>query len=284
MQQLANGLIVGGIYSLTAAGLSLTWGVLSVLNLSQGEMYAFGAYLGFVLVMLTKLPYWAALLGSFASLAIVGIVVERVALRPVRKSGVVYGYITTFAVSFILQNLLILIWKADPRIFPTPYVDTTLRLGGVTFTLQQLIVFLTCWVIIGMLYYLLHYTKLGLAIRSVSQNTDTANLMGIAVNKTIAMTFALACGLAGISGALIGPTQLLYPSMGAATGMKLYAVILIGGLGNVFGTVMAGFLLGAIEGICNTFIASTFRDVLPFVMIIAILVTKPNGLFTRSAR
>ncbi|MCR4425605.1 MAG: branched-chain amino acid ABC transporter permease [Firmicutes bacterium] len=282
LQQIVNGLIIGGIYSLTAAGVALTYGVLQVLNLSQGDMYMVGAYIALALVVGPKLPYGLAVVAAFLGIALIGLVTERVALRPVRRSGTIYAYITTFAVSFILQNVAILVWTADPRLFPTRYTSVTLSVGGVSFTLQQLIVFIACWAIIGALYYLLRFTKMGLAIRSVSQSIDTASLMGIPVNRTISLTFALATGLAGVAGALIGPSLLVYPAMGSLTGMKIYAVILMGGLGNVFGATMAGFLLGAIEGVCAAFVGSTFRDVLPFVAIIAILLYKPSGLFTRS--
>lgn len=282
LQQIVNGLIVGGIYSLTAAGVSLTYGVLRVLNLSQGEMYMLGAYVGLSMVTMWHAPYWVSVIGAFLAIAMVGLLTERVALRPVRRSGTMYGYITTFAVSFIIQNIAILIWTADPRIFPSRFAEVNLSVGGIYFTLQQLIVFIACWAIIGLLYCLLHYTKWGLAIRAVSQSIDTSNLMGIPVNTVIALTFALATGLAGVAGALIGPSLLVYPSMGSLTGMKIYAVILMGGLGNVFGTCLAGFLLGAVEGLINAFVGSTFRDIFPFVVIIAILLYKPSGLFSRS--
>ena len=282
LQQIVNGLIVGGIYSLTAAGVSLTYGVLQVLNLSQGEMYMLGAYIGLSIVTSLHAPYWVSVVGAFVGIFILGLVTERVALRPVRRSGTIYAYITTFAVSFIIQNMAILVWTADPRIFPSRFAQVNLSIGGVYFTLQQLIVFIACWAIIGALYCLLHFTKGGLAIRAVSQGIDTASLMGIPVNAVIALTFGLATGLAGVAGALIGPSLLVFPSMGSLTGMKIYAVILMGGLGNVFGTFMAGFLLGAVEGLFNAFVGSTFRDILPFVVIIGILLYKPSGLFSRS--
>lgn len=282
-QQLVNGLIVGGIYSLTAAGVSLTYGVLRVLNLAQGEMYMLGAYIALTMVTAMHAPYWVGLLGAFAGIAVLGLVTERVALRPVRKSGTMYAYITTFAVSFIVQNIAVLVWTADPRIFPSGLAQINLSIGGVYFTAQQLMVFIACWVIIGLLYCLIRFTKFGLAIRAVSQSTDTSSLMGIPVNYVISATFALATGLAGVAGALIGPSMLVYPGMGSLTGMKIYAVILMGGLGNVFGTSLAGFLLGAIEGVFASFVGSTFRDVMPFLVIIAILLYKPSGLFSRSS-
>jgi branched-chain amino acid transport system permease protein len=282
-QQIVNGLIVGGVYSLTAAGVSLTYGVLRVLNLSQGEMYMLGAYLALMAVTVLHAPYWVSIIVAFMGIAFLGLLTERVALRPVRRSGTIYSYITTFAVAFIIQNVSILVWTADPRIFPTSYAAVNLSVGGVYFTLQQLIVFIACWAIIGVLYCLIRFTKFGLAIRAVSQSIDTSSLMGIPVNYVIALTFAIATGLAGVAGALIGPSLLVYPSMGSITGMKIYAVILMGGLGNVFGTSIAGFLLGAIEGLFSSFVGSTFRDVMPFIVIIGILLYKPSGLFSRSS-
>jgi branched-chain amino acid transport system permease protein len=283
-QQIVNGLIVGGIYSLTAAGVSLTYGVLRVLNLAQGEMYMLGAYIALSMVTLLHAPYWVSLIGAFIVIGFLGLLTERVALRPVRRSGTMYAYITTFAVSFIVQNVAVLVWTADPRIFPSGLAQINLSVKGVYFTMQQLMVFIACWVIIGILYCMIRFTKFGLAIRAVSQSTDTSSLMGIPVNFVIAATFALATGLAGVAGALIGPSMLVFPGMGSLTGMKIYAVILMGGLGNVFGACIAGFLLGAIEGLFASFVGSTFRDVMPFIVIIAILLYKPSGIFSRSSK
>jgi len=280
VQQLVNGLMLGGAYALVAIGYTLIFGVLNLLHLAHGEVFMVGAYLGLVLA-LAGFPLWVALLGAMAGAALLGVIVERVAFRPVRHRGShVTPLMTTIAIGLILQHAVVKIFGPDQVAFPNVMAVRQFELGPVTISSLQLVILGTSLGLMALLNLFLNRTRLGLAIRATAENPTVAGLLGVNVTLAIIVTFAVASALAGAAGVLLAWNfTAVSPFFGVKIGLKGLAIMLLGGLGNVTGAMVGGLIVGVVEVLSVAYLESSYRDAFAFAVMILILLVRPTGLF-----
>jgi branched-chain amino acid transport system permease protein len=279
VQQLVNGLMLGGAYALVAIGYTLIFGVLNLLHLAHGEVFMVGAYVGLALA-LAGFPAWATLGGAMLAAAVLGIVVERVAFRPVRTRGShVTPLMTTIAVGLVLQHAVVKLYGAEPVAMPAPFAAESFDLGPLTLSTLQLLIFGTSVALMVLLEVFLRVTTTGMAIRATAENATVAGLMGINISLAIVVTFAIASALAGAAGVLLAWNFTgLSPFFGVKVGLKGLAIMLLGGLGNVTGAMVGGLVIGVVEVLSVAYLASSYRDAFAFAVMIVILLVRPTGL------
>ena len=279
VQQLVNGLMLGGAYALVAIGYTLIFGVLNLLHLAHGEVFMVGAYVGLVLA-LAGAPFWLVLVGAMASAALLGVVIERVAFRTVRDRGShVTPLMTTIAVGLILQHAVVKIFGGEPVAFPPAIGTAQYTIGPVTLTALQLVILGTSVALMVLLNVFLRGTRMGLAVRTTAENPTVAGLLGVNVSLAIVVTFAVASALAGAAGVLLALNfTAVNPFFGVKAGLKGLAIMLVGGLGNVTGAMLGGLLIGIVEVLSVAYLASSYRDAFAFAVMIAVLLIRPTGL------
>lgn len=275
---LLYGLSLGGLYVLTAIGFTLVYGILNLVNFAHGEMYMLGAYLAVFATTTLRLNLAAALGLAALGAAAVGALTERVAFRPFRKTSELNGMIASLGVSLVLQHLAVLIFSAQPIMLRVPTTDIVFRIGGASLNAQRLVILAASGALIGGLYWLIEKTAIGRAIRACAQDFEMARLMGIDTNRVIMLTFALGAATAGVAGALIAPLFMLDPFVGIRALLKAFVVVVVGGFGNVWGSIAGGLLLGLAETFVITFISSRWVDGIVFAVIIVALILRPTGL------
>jgi len=284
-QQLINGLSLGAIYALIALGYTMVYGILKFINFAHGEVFMLGAFSGYYLGKLfnvqTESFTWAIiiLLLTMIITAIIGVIIEVLAYKPLRKSSKLTVLITAIGVSLFLQFGGQLVFGADPKAFPNLINNFNINFLGVTISFVQVIVILFSLVLMIVLRFIVMNTKIGTAIRAVSNNLTAASLMGININKTISFTFILGSSMAGAAGILYAisyPT--IDPLMGLLPGLKAFIAAVLGGIGNFPGAVLGGFLIGVVETLTVGYISPTFRDAIAFAILIIILLFRPSGL------
>jgi branched-chain amino acid transport system permease protein len=278
LQQTFNGLVIGSVYILAALGLTLIYGILVQINFAQGEILMISAFAGYFAATLLKLDYFLCIILAALLGALLGVVLERVAFRPLRHASALAPLVATIGISLAIQNLARAWWTADPRQFATIYLDQIIRLGGISFSVQRLIVLVLSGLTIAALYYGIQRTYVGKALRATSQDAEVAGLMGIDINQVVLITFAIGGGLAGAAGALLGPLLVVQPFMGGAIMLKAFAIVILGGFGNVQGTILAGFILGLIESYITGYLIGSWVDIAVFAILILMLAIKPTGL------
>jgi branched-chain amino acid transport system permease protein len=284
IQQTLNGLVVGSSYVLTALGLTLIFGMLDMLNFAHGELLMVGAFLALAITTGLGLSYFFAIPFSMLIVAILGILMERIVFRPLRDSDRINLLVSSLGISIILQNAVLLIWGPDPRSLSSPFSDAQVHLGSAVLSGHRLFVFVVSLILIGVIYYVVQKTKLGVAMRTCAFDMETAKLMGIPANMIVISTFAIGAGLAAAAGALLAPIFSVYPTMGVMATMKAFVVVLLGGIGNISGAIVGGFLLGLIETYAAGYWYSEYKDVIAFLIMILILLIKPSGLFGKHIR
>ncbi len=285
IQQAINGISLGSIYALIALGYTMVYGILKLINFAHGEIYMIGAYAGFVAATMLKLPFIPTLLFAMAAAAVVGMLIERLAYRPLRRAPRIASLITAIGVSLFLQNGMIVVATPQPRTFPAIFESTIYKVGGIIINSQQILIFLVALILMLFLTYVVHYTKIGKAMRAVSYDTDAARLMGINVDRVISYTFALGSSLAAAAGVLVGIYyNSIDPLMGMMPGIKAFVAAVLGGIGVIPGAVAGGLILGIIEAMVSGFWSSTFRDAVAFSILILILLFRPAGLFGKNVR
>ncbi|TKI56577.1 branched-chain amino acid ABC transporter permease [Brevibacillus antibioticus] len=285
-QQLVNGLTVGSTYSLIALGYTLIFGVLGIINMAHGQIFIFGSLVGLVLMTSLNMPLGVALIVAVVISAILGLVLEYTALRPLRKKNVPHlaSLISTIGFAILMEEAMHKFFGADSRAFPQSFGDTTFDLGLVQIRSVDLVILGISVLLMFVLHFWIQKTKMGKAIRATAENTDTANLLGINTNMVIVVTVMLASALGGVAGILIGMAySALIPTMGMTLGFKGLAVLILGGVGSIPGAMVCGVLLGIIEVFTVAYGDSSYRDAVAFGLIILILLLKPEGLFGRKA-
>ncbi|MGK5508715.1 branched-chain amino acid ABC transporter permease [Brevibacillus formosus] len=285
-QQLVNGLTVGSTYSLIALGYTLIFGVLGIINMAHGQIFIFGSLVGLVLMTSLNMPLGVALIVAVVISAILGLVLEYTALRPLRKKNVPHlaSLISTIGFAILMEEAMHKFFGADSRAFPQSFGDTTFDLGIIQIRGVDLVILGISVLLMFVLHYWIQKTKMGKAIRATAENTDTANILGINTNMVIVVTVMLASALGGVAGILIGMAySALIPTMGMTLGFKGLAVLILGGVGSIPGAMVCGVLLGIIEVFTVAYGDSSYRDAVAFGLIILILLLKPEGLFGRKA-
>jgi branched-chain amino acid transport system permease protein len=281
LQQLTNGLTLGMVYALIAVGYSLVFGILRLVNFSHGSVYAFGAHMAMIFVAM-EFGIIPALTLSIILTGVLGIVIDKLALAPLRakKSKGIAALITTIGISYIIQNLLMIIFGSQTKFFPKLFDYGNVYIGGIGFSWTQIFIFGVSLILLLVLSYVIRYTKMGLAMRAVEQNQKAANLMGIDVNRVITFTFFLGGASAAIAGTLIsGYYQVVYPNMGYLAGLKAFSAAVLGGIGILYGSIFGGLVVGVSESFAAAYLGGSYRDAVAFILLIIVLLIKPAGLF-----
>lgn len=287
LQQLINGISLGSIYALIALGYTMVYGIINLINFAHGEVYMVGAYVGFALTSFLNLGFIPSLLLSMVVCALLGVVIEKIAYKPIRNSTRIAALITAISVSLFLQYTMMYFVGPDTRTFPQ-----VLKNKNITFLNRKVILdskniyILTVTIILMLgLQYIVHKTKMGKSMRAVSLDKEAAELMGVNVNRTISFTFAIGSALAGAAGVLVGVYyNTINPLMGAGPGLKAFIAAVLGGIGIIPGAVFGGFFLGMIETVVSAYGGSIFKDAVAFAILILVLLIKPNGLLGHSTK
>lgn len=284
-QQLINGISLGSIYALIALGYTMIYGIIKLINFAHGDVYMLGAYLGFFAITHLGLPFIPAIIFAMLIAAVIGVVIERIAYKPMRKAPRIAVLITAIGVSFLLEYGMILFVSPQPRTFPSVFGATIYNLGPLVFNSQQIVILLSAIILMAVLTYIVNKTKAGKAMRAVAYDADAARLMGINIDRVISTTFALGSALAAAGGVLVGVYyNSIDPLMGMMPGLKAFVAAVLGGIGIIPGAMLGGIILGVVEAMVSGFISSTFRDAAAFGILILILLYKPAGLLGKNIR
>jgi branched-chain amino acid transport system permease protein len=283
-QHLLNATILGGTYALLGIGLTLIFGIMRVVNFTHGELYAFGAYMMYMLVMLAGANFFAALGLAVVLGVVLGAMIEFVLLRRLRGSDIDTTMLVMIGAWIALQNAEQLAWTGVAHSIDNPFPSEPLVIGAVSVAWVRVFVFGVALVLIASTYALINHTRFGKAMRATFQDRETAALMGIQIGTVHTATFALGSGLAAAAGALLGPVFVAYPSMGDLAAAKAFAVVILGGLGSIAGATVGGFILALAEELGAGYVSSGYRDAMGFVLIMLILTFKPTGLFAQKER
>lgn len=286
MQQLVNGLAVGSIYALIALGYTMVYGTIKLINFAHGDVYMMGAFIGYFAVMVLKLNVFLALLVAMVACAILGVVIERVAYKPLRKSTRVAALITAIGVSYLLENVMSYFFGAESRPFPSDFGTETFTLfGDISVNGKQILIFGITVLLMALLQFIVRYTKMGKAMRAVAVDEQAAQLMGIDVDGVISFTFALGSALAGIAGVLVGVYyNTISTTMGITVGLKAFVAAVLGGIGSIPGAMVGGYLIGLLETMVSFFGYSPYRDGVVYFLLFIILIVLPAGLFGKNVR
>ncbi|MFN3658027.1 MAG: branched-chain amino acid ABC transporter permease [Pseudolabrys sp.] len=284
LQHLLNATILGGTYALLGIGLTLIFGIMRVVNFTHGELYAFGAYCMYALVMPLGLNFFAALALAMALGAMLGALIELLLLSRLRRADIDTTMLVMIGAWIALQNTEQLVWTGVALSINNPFPTEPLIVGPVSVSWNRVYVFVVALLLIFGTYYLVNRTQLGKAMRATFQDRDTAALMGIRIDRIHTATFALGSALAAAAGALLGPVFVVAPTMGDLAAAKAFAIVILGGLGNIKGATMGGFILAFVEEIGAGYISSGYRDAMGFLLIILILLFRPTGLFAQKER
>ncbi|HWP04254.1 MAG TPA: branched-chain amino acid ABC transporter permease [Polyangiaceae bacterium] len=291
-QQIINGLSLGSIYALIALGYTMVYGILKLINFAHGEVFMVGAYGGYFIATALGVDGYEAsgagfplllalvvLVAAMALSAALGVTIEALAYRPVRSAPRLTPLITAIGVSLFLQNVAMRLFTPNPRRYPAILRELRFELGGVIITNIKLAIFVVAIGLMVGLQQFVQRTWTGRAMRALSLNMDAARLMGIDVNRTIRATFAVGSALAAAGGILFGLDQItINPLMGVLTGMKAFVAAVLGGIGNIPGAVVGGLLIGLAEQLTAGYLSPDYRDAITFVILVVILVAKPEGL------
>ena len=278
-QQLANGLVNGMGYVLIAVGLTLVFGVLRIVNFAHGEFYMLGSFATFFAMSLLGVPYLIAVLMATVFVAGVGVLANQVLFRPLRREHEFTILMVSLGLSLMLANGGELVFGADPKYISSPFADDAVELGSVFLTWQRIIVLVAASVLIGLVYLFIRFTRMGKMMQATAQNREGAALSGVNIDWVHTYTFALACGLAAAAGALLGPTAVIFPTIGEWAVLKAFIVVVMGGLGSMGGAVAGGLILGIVEALGANYISIAFKDAIGYGIVVAVLLWRPAGLF-----
>lgn len=287
MQQLINGISLGSVYGLLALGYTMVYGIINLINFAHGDVYMLGAYVGFLLTTHLNLGFLPSILITMVVCAILGIIIEKIAYKPIRNSTRIAALITAISVSLFIEYLTMYIAGPEIRSFPEVLPDMSIKLfnNGVVLNIRDIYIVLTTITLMVVLQFIIHRTKVGKAMRAVSQDSDAAQLMGINVNKTISYTFAIGSALAGAGGVLVGVYyNTINPLMGVGPGLKAFVAAVIGGIGIIPGAMFGGLFLGMTETMVAAYGGSMYKDAVAFAILILVLLIKPTGLFGKNIK
>ena len=288
LQQLINGLAVGGIYALVALGYTMVYGVLKLINFAHGDIFTIGAYLGMTLLvsgglsgsMTPVLAVGLVVIIVFGLVALLGVALERVAYRPLRKANRLAAVVSALCASIVFQNAVMLIYGARVYVYPENLIPTlTFNIFGLNVPLMRVIVIVSSLVLMLALYAFINRTRMGTAIRAVAIDQGAARLMGINVDRVISLVFFIGAGLGGVAGVMVGTYygQIDF-TMGWSYGLKAFTAAILGGIGNIPGAMIGGLLLGVIEALGASYLAMAWKDAIAFLVLILILIIRPTGL------
>jgi branched-chain amino acid transport system permease protein len=283
LQLLANGLVLGTFYALSALGLTLVFGLMRVVNFAHGELYMLGGFLGWALTSLTGLNFFAALAAVIVALGSAGFLIDRLLVERVRGQGEEPTMLLTIGISIFLTNTTQLIAGTTPVTVASPFLNRPFFLGPVVITQLRVVLVAICAALIVGAYLLIHKTTLGRAMRATFQDPMAAQLAGIRIGHIYGFTFALGAALAGAAGMLLGSIYVVEPTIGGDVSLKAFVVVILGGMGSFAGAIVGGLLLGITEALWGGYVATGYVDAIAFALVILMLLVRPYGLFSRRA-
>ncbi|MGN7410414.1 MULTISPECIES: branched-chain amino acid ABC transporter permease [unclassified Sporosarcina] len=285
LQQLINGISLGSIYALIALGYTMVYGIIKLINFAHGEVFMIGAFIGYISIAGWGLGFFPALLISMAVCAVIGVVIERIAYKRLRNATRIAALITAIGVSLLIQNGVIYFRGAQPAAYPQVFANKSFNLFGAQISTQAILILSVSVVLMLVLQFIVHKTKIGKAMRAVSYDAEAAKLMGINVDNTISATFAIGSALAGAAGVIFGIYYTkIDPLMGVIPGLKAFVAAVLGGIGIIPGAVAGGLVLGVVETVVSALGFSLWRDAAAFIILILILIFKPSGIFGKNTR
>jgi branched-chain amino acid transport system permease protein len=285
LQQLINGLQLGAVYALIALGYTMVYGIVRLINFAHGDVFMVGAYLGFYAIARFRLPFLPAILIAMVGSGLLGMVIEKLAYKPLRAAPRISVLIAAMGVSLFLEYFGSLRFVFGPNYlaYPRPFAIRNYELGGMTISNIQIIVFVVALVLMALLQLFVTRTKTGMAMRAVAHDKETAQLMGIDINWIISLTFGIGSALAGAGGVLYGIAYpQINPFMGVMPGLKAFTAAVLGGIGIIPGAMVGALIMGLVEALASSFISSSLRDAIAFGILIVVLIIRPAGIFGKS--
>ncbi len=285
IQHMISGLNVGSIYALIALGYTMVYGIVRLINFAHGDILMMGAYFAFIGIAIVRLPFWIVLIISMALCAIAGMLIDRIAYRPLRDAHRLSALITAIGMSLFLENLFLILFGAEPKKMPMIIKSVPIQISGIQITYITVITLALSIVCMVALDQLVNRTKTGKAMRAVSEDKDASKLMGINVNKTIGITFAIGSALGAVGGILfVMAYPQVNPYMGMMPGLKAFVAAVLGGIGIIPGAMLGGYVLGIVESLTRAYISSRWADFIVFSILIIVLLVKPTGILGKNGR
>jgi len=285
LQQMINGTSLGFVYALIAIGYTMVYGIIELINFAHGEIYMIGAYLTLVLIVNFKVPAALSIILAVMATALLGVLIELIAYRPLRSAPRLNLLISAIGVSIILSYGSQIVFGPNPQSFPIQLENSPYEILGMKIGLIQLIIMVTSCVLMMLLALFVKYTKVGMAMRACALDRTCSALMGINVNFIISLTFAIGSALAAVGGILVGIRyNEIQPTMGYLAGIKAFSAAVLGGIGSIPGAMLGGVLIGLIENLFSAYVSSGYKDAFAFVVLIMVLLIKPSGLLNREGR
>ena len=279
LSYLINGLGLGSVYAIIALGYTMVYGIAKMLNFAHGDIIMIGAYVAFFALSRFQLPLFVSVILSIVVCTILGVVIERLAYKPLRQASSLSVLITAIGVSYFLQNAAQLLWTSNTKVFPSIVSNAYLKIGDLSISYLTIITIAVCIAIMIVLTLFISKTKTGMAMRACSEDKGAAMLMGINVNTTISITFAIGSGLAAIASILLCATYpSVYPTLGSMPGIKAFTAAVFGGIGSIPGAFLGGLMLGVIETLTKAYISTQLSDAIVFAVLIVVLLINPTGL------
>ncbi len=281
LQYCLAGLSIGSIYALIAIGYTMVYGILRLINFAHGDIFMMAAYFMIFAMVDYMIPWYISIILVIIVTIILGVIIEKLAYKPLRTAPRMSIMISAIGVSYLLQNMATYLFSALPKQYPSiPMLNKTLRFGEVSTSLVTVLTPIVCIVCVVLLMMLVKYTKVGMAMRAVSKDFETAQLMGIQINNIISLTFVIGCGLAAVGSMLyFTPRPSVFPLAGSLPGLKCFIAAVFGGIGSIPGAVVGGLVVGFSETVMKAVGLSEFSDVFTFVLLVVVLMFKPTGLF-----
>lgn len=284
-QQLVNGLSIGSIYALIALGYTMVYGIIKLINFAHGDIYMLGAYVGFISIAQLHLGFFPALLLAMVVCGVLGVIIERIAYKPLRNATRIAALITAIGVSYFLEYSTQKIMGPGVKTYPSVLSNQTFHVFGIQIQMQQIYILAITIILMLALQFIVRKTKIGRSMRAVSVDADAAKLMGINVDATISYTFAIGSALAGAGGVLVGMYyNTINPLMGMVPGIKAFVAAVFGGIGIIPGAMSGGFFIGIVEALVTAYGSSLYKDAVVYAILILILIIKPAGLLGKNVK
>ena len=285
LQLLLAGVAQGCVYALVALGFVLIYKATETVNFAQGDLMMLGGFFALTASVIMGWPYWATILFAVAAMAVVGMLIERIVLRPVLGQPAFTVVMLTIGIGYVLRGVVTMIpgWGTDTYTFPTPFADGTFRVGEVIIAVQQVAVIVMTAALVSVLYVFFRFSKLGVAMQATSQNQLATAYMGIPVRRVNMMIWGLSAGVAAFAGILLAPVTFVHSNMGFI-GLKAFPAAVVGGFGSVPGAIVGGLIIGLVEAFAGRYMPEGFKDVAAYVVVLAVLMIKPSGIFGETAK
>ena len=279
LSYLISGISLGSVYAIIALGYTMVYGIAKMLNFAHCDVIMVGAYICFYAISSFHLPVVVGVLLAMLVCTVLGVVIERLAYKPLRAAPSLAVLITAIGMSYFLQNAAMLLWKSDPKVFPSLFNNKSIKIGQLPVSLNVIVTIAACLVIMVGLTWFTGKTKMGKAMRACSEDRGAAQLMGINVNRTISMTFAIGSALAAIAGVLLcSAYPTLTPTTGSMPGIKAFTAAVFGGIGSIPGALLWGLLRGVIEAMARAYLSTNLANSIVFAVLIVVLLVRPSGL------